>query len=366
MAGADTNLKRMTPPEISAFAYEPGPIRVICAAGAIGTLPDELARLSIAKPMVLTTPSGGRRYADLLERLKENGGILYGWAEPHSPEQVSLAALGTFHRSGCDGLVSIGGGSTTGLGKFLAAATGKPLIAIPTTLAGSDMTPVYGWKADGVKHTRIDPRAQARTVLYDANLYLGLPAGELVRSAMNCLAHLVEALYPATPNMFAADLATIGMRVLFENLPVAVRNPTSIAAREQLCYAAFLGGHLVAIAGIGLHHKICHLIGGVTDISHGDNNSVVLPHVVALNAPYLGREGAILYELFGEHPGSGLRAWAIELGAPSALALLGLREDVLPMIVDPVLAHPPANPAPLDRDVVTRLVEGIRAGKILV
>ncbi len=348
------------------FTYEPHPIRTIAAPGTAKTLDAELGRLGIARAMVLTTPTGANRYAAIIGAVTGREIVPYSEAAAHSPERVSLDALATFLRTGCDGLVSIGGGSTTGLGKFIAASTGKSLVAIPTTLSGSDMTPIYGWKADGEKHTRIDPRAMPRTILYDPELHVGLPAGTTVRSAMNCLAHLVEALYPAQPNRIAAALAAEGMRALVAALPAAIREPMAIAPRAQLCYAAFLGGHLVSVAGIGLHHKLCHLIGGMTDISHGDNNSVVLPHVVALNAPCMGEEAAVLTELFGPSPGSGLQSWAAALDAPVALGPLGLEEDMMQTLVDRVMAQPPANPAPLDRDVLGRLLEGIRTGILRV
>ena len=343
------------------FFYEPHPVRAICSTGASSRLGTELERLGITRPMVLTTQSGAARYRNVIDSA---GRIVvpYSEAQAHSPEHVSLDGLAAFLRSGCDGLVSIGGGSTTGLGKFITASTGKPLIVIPTTLAGSEMTAIYGWKAKGEKFTRVDPRAMPRTVIYDAELFRDLPSGIVVRSAMNCLAHLVEALYPESPNRFATSIAAEGIRVLVAALPIAIASPGKLGPLQDLCYAAFLGGHLVAVAGIGLHHKLCHLIGGMTDISHGDNHSAILSHVVALNAPYMGDNAVILDELFGQMPGTGLQRWAEQMGAPTALGPLGLTTDLVPGLVNRVLQQQPHNPAPLDAATLRALLEGIRTG----
>jgi len=146
-----------------------------------------------------------------------------------------LAAANTAHAKAldADGLVAIGGGSTIGLGKALALRAGLPLVAVPTTYAGSEMTSILGETEGARKTTQRSEKVRPRTVIYDVELTLSLPAGLSATSGINALAHAVEALYAQDGNPIVSLMAEEGIAALGRSLPHIVSNPSGdMAARS--------------------------------------------------------------------------------------------------------------------------------------
>ena len=137
----------------------------------------------------------------------------------HVPVDIVDEAGATTAESSADCLLAIGGGSTTGLAKALALRTGLPIIAVPTTYAGSEMTPIWGMTEGGVKTTGRDARVLPRLVIYDPDLLTTLPPEVVATSGMNAIAHCVEALYSQTANPVTSLMAEEGIRAIAEALP---------------------------------------------------------------------------------------------------------------------------------------------------
>lgn len=171
------------------FEYNANPGRVVFGAGSLKKLPEEIKRLNLSKPLLLSTPQQVDQANDLKEILDGKIAGVFTEATMHTPTHITDQALSYCKESGADCVVSIGGGSTTGLGKAISIRTGLPHISIPTTYAGSEMTPILGETADGRKTTKSDPKILPGTVIYDVDLTMTLPAGMSATSGVNAIAH---------------------------------------------------------------------------------------------------------------------------------------------------------------------------------
>src|SRR5262249_53519343 len=203
----------------------------------------ELALLGVERALFACTPGGRARYGAIIDALGARCAAVFAGAEPHCPEPVAQAAAALFKECGADGVVTVGGGSTIGLGKFIAARTGRPLLAVPTTLSGSEVTARYGGKIGPRKRTVGEGAAEPRRVTYDPDLRAWLPKHEPATTGMNCLAHWVEALYPSEPSPIASLIALEGICVLKESLP-AVFARNDAGSRADALYAGCIGGML--------------------------------------------------------------------------------------------------------------------------
>jgi alcohol dehydrogenase class IV len=201
--------------------------------------------------------------------------------------------------------------------------------------------------------------------VYDASLMLTLPVPASVASAFNALAHCVDSMWAPRTDPIDQALAVEGIRALREGLPRLVEDPMELAAREQTLYGAHLAAVAFASAGSGLHHKICHVLGGMFGLPHAETHTVVLPHVLALNAPAVPVLDRRMADALGTGSAlTGLLALRDETGAPRSLRDLGLREDDVPKAVQPIVdAAPPGNPVPLTADVIEALLRAAWAGK---
>lgn len=345
------------------FVHAALPARVVFGAGRVDRLGEELERLGASRVLFVSTPRGRTRYAAIVDGLGPRCAGVFAEAEPHCPAPVAEAALAMFTRLGADGVVTVGGGSTTGLGKFIAAKTGHPLLAVPTTLAGSEMTALYGVKLGLEKRTWLDPAAKPRTVIYDSDLLASLPRHEAVTTGLNGLAHCVEALYPAEPNPVARLLALEGIGAFARGLS-GLGAAEDRAARDLALYGGFIGGLLVSMVGIGLHHRICHVLGGRFGVPHGESNSVVLPHVVAFNAPAMPAEAAAIAAAMGGDDAAGaIFDLARCLGVPAGLRDLGLDRASLDAVAEEVVARPLHNPRAITAEGVRQLLDAAWEGR---
>jgi alcohol dehydrogenase class IV len=276
----------------------------------------------------------------------------------HVPVDVAGRARDVAKAHDAEVLVCVGGGSTTGLAKAVALTTGLPIVAVPTTYAGSEATDVWGLTEAGRKTTGVDPRVLPRAVVYDASLMLGLPVATSVASGLNALAHCVDALWGPRTDPIDQALALEGIRALSSGLPAVVADPRALDGREQTLYGAYLAAVAFASAGSGLHHKICHVLGGRFALPHAETHAVVLPYVLALNAPAVpALEGRMAAAFGADSAVAGLDSLRAELDAPRSLRDLGLAEADLAGAVGPILeAAPPSNPVPVTAEVVGSLL----------
>jgi maleylacetate reductase len=340
--------------------------RVIFGSGTIAQAGEELARLSHERALVLTTPHQKAEGEALAERLGKRAAGVFAGAAMHTPVEVTETALAAFRASGASAVVSLGGGSTTGLGKAIAVRTGADQVVIPTTYAGSEMTDILGETEGGRKTTRRDPAIRPETVIYDVDLTLTLPAGLTVTSALNAIAHGVEALYAPDRNPIIEMMCRDAFAAFARGLPVLARDPANRAAREDALYAAWLCSTALGYVSMALHHKLAHVLGGSFSTPHAETHAILLPHTAAFNAAAVPDLLAPVAAAFGGTVGGGLWDFARGLGAPMALRDLGLSEADLDRAAGFAVASPYANPRPFDAAAIRTLLqaawEGARPG----
>jgi maleylacetate reductase len=314
-------------PPFPSFVHEALPGRVVFGVGSVEHLGEELDRLEARRVLAI---AGKRAIDGLVERLGGRWAASFTDVQQHVPVETAARAVAAAAQAEADCLVAMGGGSATGMAKAVALDHDAPIVAVPTTYAGSEVTPIYGLTGPEGKRTGRDPRALPRTVLYDPALTTGLPAEVTGPSGMNALAHAVEALYAPGANPVTGLLADEGARVLHRGLPRAVAEPASLSARSDALLGAYLAGSALAGAGVGIHHQLCHLLGGAYRLPHAELHAVVLPHAVHFVAPAARPQLARLAAGLGveDVPGA---IWDLgrRLGTPASLAELGLPEAEL-------------------------------------
>ena len=357
------------------WSLESLPGRVVFGAGVARTaLTAELERLGASRVLIVTTDRERARVDELLAPAADRVAGTFTAVRQHVPTTTARAARELAAALDADAVLAVGGGSSIGTAKAIALTTGRPIVAVPTTYAGSEMTPVWGLTEDGRKTTGRDPRVQPRTVLYDPELTVSLPAGVSAASGLNALAHAVEAFWAPGANPVTAVLAAEAIRALAAGLPPVVADGADLSARAEALFGAYLAGSVFAVAGSGLHHKICHVLGGRYNLPHAETHAVVLPHVLAFNAPAVPAVARIAAALAagtgsGADGAAGTSAVAAvaglagRLGAPTSLAVLGLSTADIEDAVDEILpAVPPSNPRPVGRSDLVALLTAALAG----
>jgi maleylacetate reductase len=334
-----------------AFTHHAPATRVRFGAGALTHLADEVDAVGLAQVLVICGPTHedlGRRVADLLG---ERAVALLPEARMHVPHEVARSAVDVAVSTGAEGCVAVGGGSAIGLGKAVALELGLPLVAVPTTYAGSEMTPVWGLTEDGVKRTGRDPRVQPVAVVYDPVLTVAMPLDLTVTSGLNAVAHAVEGLYAPDGSPVTALMAEEGVRAFAAALPALASDGRDVDARGEALYAAWLCGSVLGATTMGLHHKLCHVLGGTLGLPHAATHAVVLPHVVAFNAAAAPGMVAALGRALGATDPAG-RLWDLagDLGAPRALRDLGMAHADVRRVAGLAVESPYANPRPVTRD----------------
>jgi maleylacetate reductase len=348
----------------SAFSLSILPVELRFGVGQRFALVETLAEIAALKPLVVGTASARERYGDVISAIEKLQPVEFFEAEPHCPIEVVERCRQVYRDSAADSVVAIGGGSTLGLGKILSAEEGAKFVALPTTYSGSEMTQIFGRKIGDEKRVGRDPACRPLRIIYDPELTRDLPGAVAATSGMNSIAHAVEALYPQKPNALSYLLAPEALRALRLGLIDVTRGSRSQEQLEAALYGGFLGGFLVSISGIALHHQLCHVIGGLFDLPHGATNAVVLPHALAYNAPAVPDACRAILEIFGgASAASGLFEFAREIGAPGSLRELGMPAAGIEAVVDGMLRHGGWNPRTVERDGILTLIENAFEGR---
>jgi len=351
------------------FVFEARLPRVVFGAGALARLPDELAALGIERALVVSTPGQrglGERVAALLGARSVG---VFARAAMHVPVELARAAAEEARRLGADGVVAVGGGSTTGLAKALALDPGLVIAAVPTTYAGSEATSGYGLTDAGLKKTGRDARVLPRLIVYDPELSLGLPFAISVVSMMNAIAHAAEGLYAPDANPVMDVMAEEGIRSGAAALDRLARDGRDVDARGDALVAAWLCGTVLGSTTIGLHHKLCHTLGGSFGLPHAEVHAVVLPHALAYNAPAAPEAMAKIERALAAasgfapaplpHASAAAAVFDLERrhGAPTSLAAIGMRAEDLDRAADLAMQNEYPNPRPLERDAIRALLQ---------
>ena len=351
------------------FTYEALPGRVVFGVGAgREKLVEEVIRLGAERMLLVATEREMEVAEELAAPLGDRVVGVFTNVRPHVPVEVATAARELARRIGADCLLSIGGGSTTGTAKAIALELPLPIVAVPTTYAGSEMTPIWGLTEAQRKKTGTSVDVLPKVVVYDPELTISLPPFITGPSAMNAMAHCVEAFYAPGANPITSLLAEEGIRALARGVPVAVTSPEDLEGRSKILYGAYLAGAALAVAGAGIHHKICHIMGGAYDLPHAEMHTVVLPHAVAFNEPaipeVMERVAGALGEWGKNGAATGLYDLTERIKAPITLKDIGMKEENLDQAVGLVLAAVPEdNPRPMDEAGVRNILENAYAGR---
>lgn len=351
-----------------AFTYEALPMRVVFGVGAAARIAEELDVLSYDRVLVLCSPEQLEVAEQISVRLGHRSVGVHPGATMHVPVASADAAVTVAKRHGADACVAVGGGSTTGLGKAVTLRHGLPVVAVPTTYAGSEMTPIWGITDQGVKTTGRNRSVLPRSVVYDPELTLTLPVDLSVTSGLNAMAHAIEGLWATDASPVVSLMAGEGVRLLISALPRILEAPADVAARSDALRGAWLCGAVLGATTMSLHHQLCHLLGGGYDLPHAATHAVLLPQVLAFNAPSAPAAADTVAKAIGAASATDVAGQLWDLGrswgAPTSLAELGLAERDVGDVVSRVLADPYANPRPVEatglRELLIRALRGER------
>ena len=347
---------------LDGFVFPGAPARVVFGQGVRAQAGPEIARLGMERPLFLSTPRGADDARPLMAGL--DGAGLFAGAAMHTPVGVTERALRALADGGHDGMVAVGGGSATGLSKALALRTDLPQLVLATTYAGSEMTAVVGETEAGVKTTRRSEKIRPETVIYDVELTLALSPQVSIVSGLNAMAHAVEALYAPDRSPLSTTLALAGLEAMIAALPKLESAPADRDARAQALYGAWMCGMTLDATTMGLHHKLCHVLGGSFGLPHAETHAVVLPYATAFLE--LATEGLLtpVAKLFGsETAAQGLRRFAASLGAPHSLSELGFPADGVSRAVEIALRTPYNGPRPLTPEGLAQLLSNAAEGR---
>ncbi|HEY0520566.1 MAG TPA: maleylacetate reductase [Ilumatobacteraceae bacterium] len=353
------------------FEYDQLPARIVFGPGCLSAVGPEVERLGGVSVMLISD-GAAQSFAEVIAaQLGSRLALRWNEVAQHVPVELAEKARAAATDATIDCVVCIGGGSSTGLAKAIALSHHVPILAVPTTYAGSEQTTIYGVTGGRHKETGKNPIVQPRTVVYDPELTLGLPAHVTGPSAFNALAHSVEALYAPGHNPITTVLALEGVRAIHDSLPTVMASPEDVDARGTLLYGAYLSGVSLGATAAGLHHKLCHVLGGMFNLVHADAHSVILPHAVAFNAPAVPDMARLAESLGapGGDPAGALWDLAAASSVPTRLADLSghdglLRHDQLAEAAHAAAAEITVNPRPVDEadllGILERAYEGER------
>jgi maleylacetate reductase len=332
------------------FTYDALPGRIVFGAGTARTqLAPEIDRLDVSRLLLIASDREAGQAREIVAPFAARVMATFTAVREHVPIGTARDARAMATDAHADAVLCIGGGSAIGAAKAVALTHHIPIIAVPTTYSGSEVTPVWGLTEDGHKTTGTDPAVLPRVVIYDPGLTASLPRDLAVASALNAMAHGVEAQWAPGRNPVSSAIAGEGIAALAAGLRTG--EPADLLRGAWLTASAF------AVAGSGLHHKLCHVLGGL-GLPHARTHAVVLPHVLAFNAPGAPEAAERVAHALGvEDPVAGLRSLADELGIPRGLRDLGLRGEQIDEVValtEPVV--PADNPVPVGNGALRRLV----------
>jgi maleylacetate reductase len=346
---------------LRAFVYNGLPSRVVFGPGSIAQLPAEADRLGAQRVLLVSTRRAASMVAGVSKGLPVVG--VFDNVAMHTPLDIANEARALAAQLKADCCVTLGGGSSIGFAKAIALTSGLPMIAVPTTYSGSEMTTIWGISEHGTKKTGRDPKVLPKTVIYDPGLTLDLPPRVSAASGMNAIAHCVEALYAHDGNPIVSLMAEEGIRALATALPSVIRNPADIDARTDALYGAWLAGATISTTSVALHHKLCHVLGGL-GLPHAETHSIVLPHAVRYNQGSTPEAMQRIERALGAADAAiGIFELERKLNLPMKLADIGMREADLERAARIAAEAPYPNPRKVEYAPVLELLRNAYAGR---
>ena len=346
---------------MKSFVYSGLPSRVVFGAGAVAKLGEEVERLGAKRPLVLSTPGRAGMVAALTKGLRIAG--VFDQVVMHTPLEAADQARKLARELDADCCIALGGGSTIGFGKAIALTSALPVLAVPTTYSGSEMTTIWGISEKQAKRTGRDPKVLPKTVIYDPELTLDLPPHVSAASGMNAIAHCVEALYAHDGNPIVSLMAEEGIRALASALPRIITNSKDLGARSDALYGAWLAGATISTTSVALHHKLCHVLGGL-GLPHAETHSIVLPHAVRYNYDAAREAMARVEKALGSAPApAAIYDLLVTLSLQTRLSDIGLKEADLERAARTAAEAPYPNPRKVEYAPVLELLRHAHAGR---
>lgn len=346
------------------FIHDANPSRVLFAAGARAKAGAELDRLGASRIMIIATPTQAGVAAEFARLIGERAGIVYPGAQPHTPTNVTEAALTAVSSVQADGLLAVGGGTAIGLAKAIALRTDLPQLIIPTTFAGSEMTPFLIETERGAKTMQRSGRVLPETVIYDPEFVGALPIPVAAPSAMNAIANSVAALCAPNVDPLTAMMAEESIRALGLALPRLLGDASDPDAWSQALYGAWLAGASVGVTGTGVHHAICDVLVGAFDLTHADVHCVMLPYAAAA---LTGRDRKamrrVAHALGADDAASTLYDLMARAANETSLRGMGLTRAALEKAADLVLEDPSVKQARTSRGDILAMLLAAFEGK---
>ncbi|MBA9027198.1 maleylacetate reductase [Peribacillus huizhouensis] len=348
------------------FIYEALATRVIFGAGEIRKVQSELKNISVKRALVISTPGQEELAIKISSLLGDLCTGIHAKAVQHVPMETVEKSVKLVSELNIDSLVPVGGGSSIGLAKAIALYTSLPIVAIPTTYAGSEMTPIWGITENGIKKTGKDVVVKPKSVIYDPELSVNLPVRVSVTSGLNAMAHCVEGLYAENTNPIISLLAEEGIRALHSSLPSILVDKNDVVARSKALYGCWLAGTVLGSVGMALHHKLCHVLGGSYNLPHADTHSVILPYALWYNAAYAPDAVQAIARSLGTEKDAVAEALFdlnTSLGGPTSLAKIGMKETDLDQAAELATKNAYYNPRSIDQQSIRQLLEYAFKGK---
>jgi len=350
---------------MQSFIYEQQPCRIIFGAGTIARLREELERLKVKRPLFICTPGRQHDAQATSSNLTGMTTAVYSGAVMHVPIETIARAIQAAEQHSADSIISFGGGSAIDTSKAVGLQIELPVLAVPTTYGGSEVTPFYGATENDIKKGHRDRKMLPKVVIYDPELTVSLPPSVSGPSGINAIAHCVEGLYGKNANPVMSLLAAEGIRVLARSLPTVVAEPANIEARSSALYGAWLAGMVLGSVGMAIHHSISHVLGGTFRLPHADVHTVVLPHAVQYNRDAAPQAMQVIAKaLDATDAAQGILDLEVRIGAPTSLKQLGMPENELDRAARIVVEHAYHNPRPVEYEPVRRLLENAYRGEL--
>ncbi|WP_158735738.1 maleylacetate reductase [Alteribacillus sp. YIM 98480] len=342
------------------FTYQTEPQKVVFGQDKRKTIKEEMAEWGAERVLIVSTP-GRKKEAEEAARLLGNKCVgIHDKAVQHVPEETIDVLVNEINETRADALAAIGGGSPIGLAKAAVLQVPLPILALPTTYSGSELTTVWGITKNGQKQTGKDPIVKPKTIIYDPELTKSMPASLSLVSGVNAMAHCVEALYAENRNPVTSIMAEEGIRALAASLGEIVKQPDNMEARAEAFYGGWLAGSALSAVGMALHHKLSHVLGGSFQLPHAKTHTVILPHAAAYNASYAPEAMKAVARALGreEHDAAGAIYDFIKANdGPVSLAEIGMKKEDVAKAADQVTKNAYYNPRPISKTAIQELLE---------
>ncbi|MFK7924651.1 MAG: maleylacetate reductase [Bacteroidia bacterium] len=345
------------------FRYRSSSVAVIFARGAYQKVAKILAAYD--RIFIISTERFAQQVQSIIQSLPDKQWELFTEVVQHVPISLVDRCAERLVQSKAEVLLALGGGSAIGLAKALALRTSLPIIAIPTTYAGSEMTNIWGISDEGKKTTGRDPIVQPQAVFYDPDLTQSMPPAIAATSAMNAMAHLVEALYAFDRNPISSHLSVLGIQKLLSGMQIlAAEGKLSDTANESLLFGAYLAGKALGEVSMALHHKAAHVLGGSFGLEHAKVHTVLQAYVLEYQWEGLSSLIQQEFETAFDHPypPRALQSIAQNMGAPTSLKDIGFDANDIDAAVEIMLQKPYPNPVPLERERLRRMLQNAFEG----